>query len=49
MKKFVLALAAISFLASCNTIEGIGQDVASTGEVVAEAAKDVKEDMNDGK
>lgn len=38
MKKTV-TVAALALLAACNTIEGIGQDVESVGETVADAAR----------
>ncbi|MEE9381706.1 MAG: entericidin [Hyphomonadaceae bacterium] len=47
MKKLVLALAALGFLAGCNTIAGIGKDVEATGKVVTEVAEDVQEDIED--
>lgn len=50
MKKLLIglfALASIPALAACNTIEGIGKDVGAAGDVVAETAKDVKEDIQD--
>ncbi|MGJ8558797.1 MAG: entericidin A/B family lipoprotein [Litorimonas sp.] len=34
-----LILAATLSLAACNTVEGVGQDVESTGEAIEEAAK----------
>lgn len=37
MRKAVI-VAALALLAACNTIEGIGQDVESVGETVADAA-----------
>ncbi|MGB3456628.1 MAG: entericidin A/B family lipoprotein [Litorimonas sp.] len=33
-----LVLAATLSLAACNTVEGIGQDVESTGEAIEDAA-----------
>lgn len=50
MKKIVtafFALASVSALSACNTIEGIGKDVGAAGDAVAETAKDVKEDISD--
>lgn len=44
MRKMVgLAFLATAFLVSaCNTIEGIGQDVSSAGDTVANTADDAK-------
>ena len=40
MKKIVLiAIAAASFLAGCNTIAGAGKDVQKAGEKVEDAAR----------
>ena len=50
MKKLIIAffaLASLPALASCNTIEGIGQDVGAAGDAVADTANDVKEDITD--
>jgi predicted small secreted protein len=35
----LLAFAAGALLAACNTVEGVGKDVASVGKTVADAAK----------
>lgn len=40
-----LALAAV-FLAACNTVEGVGQDVKAGGEAIETTASDVKEDIS---
>ena len=48
MKKFLIALMAVSympFVTACNTVEGVGKDVEAGGEVVQDAAKDVKEEI----
>ena len=34
-----LVLAATLSLAACNTVEGVGKDVESTGEAIEESAK----------
>lgn len=50
MKKLIVALIAMASapgLVACNTVEGIGKDVGAAGDVVAETAKDVKEDITD--
>ena len=40
MKRILFVLAAVVvFLAGCNTIAGVGQDVQRAGEVVEDAAK----------
>ena len=40
MKRIPFVLAAVVvFLAGCNTIAGVGQDVQRAGEVVEDAAK----------
>lgn len=36
------ALAAAILTAACNTVEGVGRDVASAGDTVADAADDNK-------
>ena len=42
-KIVVLAAAAAALLVSaCNTIEGVGRDVASAGRAVSDTAKDAK-------
>ncbi len=44
MRKIVgLAFLATAFLvAACNTVEGIGEDVSSAGDTVADTANDAK-------
>ncbi|HWK35337.1 entericidin A/B family lipoprotein [Sphingomonas sp.] len=37
-----IALATILTLAACNTVEGVGKDVKSAGETVANTADDAK-------
>lgn len=39
MMRAVVLGAALLLLAACNTIEGIGQDLESVGETVAEEAR----------
>ncbi|HVJ02921.1 MAG TPA: entericidin EcnA/B family protein [Sphingomonas sp.] len=36
------ALAGAILLSACNTIEGVGRDVASAGDTVADTADDAK-------
>jgi predicted small secreted protein len=44
MRKFVAcaALAGTLLLAACNTVEGVGKDVSSAGDTVANAAEKSK-------
>lgn len=32
-------------LAACNTIEGVGEDVSATGDVISDTAEDTKNDL----
>ena len=41
-KLVVLAIAAASLLAACNTIEGAGKDVEAAGAAIEETAQDAK-------
>jgi len=36
------ALAGALAISACNTVEGVGQDVSSAGDAVADAADDAK-------
>lgn len=38
----VMALAAVLTLGACNTVEGVGKDVSSAGQTVANTADDAK-------
>lgn len=40
-----LALAAV-FLAACNTVAGVGEDVQAGGEAIESTAEDVQEDIS---
>ena len=44
MRKLFVLLAAAAALttAACNTVRGVGQDVETAGEAVADAAEDAK-------
>ncbi|WP_188054728.1 MULTISPECIES: entericidin A/B family lipoprotein [unclassified Sphingosinithalassobacter] len=44
MRRFlgVAGLAGVLLLSACNTVEGVGQDVSSAGDAVAETADDLK-------
>jgi predicted small secreted protein len=42
---FTLLLLAHFGLAACNTAEGFGEDVQSTGDAIEESAEDVKQKM----
>lgn len=50
MKKSIsipaLALAAI-FLAACNTVEGVGEDVQAGGEAIEDTAQATEEELTD--
>jgi len=39
MAPFALALALLSALSACNTMEGVGEDVKNAGEWIEEKAK----------
>lgn len=39
MKKLLIALMAVAWLAGCNTVEGFGKDVQKAGEKLEDAAK----------
>lgn len=39
MRVFIAVLAAVAFLAGCNTVQGVGKDVQGAGEAVENAAK----------
>ena len=38
MTRFALMIAALGFLAACETTEGFGRDVENTGEAIQNAA-----------
>ena len=43
MKKFILLVAtAITFLAGCNTVSGVGKDIKAGGSAVSGAAEEAK-------
>ncbi|SEJ08247.1 Entericidin EcnA/B family protein [Sphingomonas sp. OV641] len=44
MKKMMgmLAVASALLIAACNTVEGVGRDVSSAGDTVAQTADDAK-------
>lgn len=44
MRKIITfaALGAALLVSACNTVEGVGRDVSSAGDTVADAAKDNK-------
>lgn len=44
MRKIVtcVAVASMMLVAACNTVKGVGRDVSSAGDAVAEAADDTK-------
>ena len=39
MRVLIAVLAAVAFLAGCNTVQGVGKDVHGAGEAVENAAK----------
>ena len=39
MKALIAVLAAVAFLAGCNTVQGVGKDVQKAGSAVEKAAK----------
>ena len=41
----VFALLAMMLLAGCQTMEGLGRDIGTAGETLADTAEDVEEDM----
>ena len=43
--RVLVAVSALGLLAACNTTEGIGKDVQSTGRGIEDTAKDVKKDL----
>ncbi|MEM7491924.1 MAG: entericidin A/B family lipoprotein [Pseudomonadota bacterium] len=47
MKAIIALFFALPFLAACNTIAGVGEDVEAAGKVVKETAEDVKDEFND--
>jgi predicted small secreted protein len=42
MKLLISALAALYFLAGCNTVEGMGKDISKAGDTIENAAKKSK-------
>ncbi len=39
MRALIAVLAAVAFLAGCNTVQGVGKDVQKAGSAVENAAK----------
>jgi len=39
MKKLFVLMAAVVFLAGCNTMQGVGKDIQKGGQAVEKAAK----------
>ncbi len=39
MRALIAVLAAVAFLAGCNTVQGVGKDVQKAGNAVENAAK----------
>lgn len=42
----ILALATV-FLAACNTVEGVGEDVQAGGEAIEDTARATEEELSD--
>jgi predicted small secreted protein len=44
MRKLLVlgALAALTLVAGCNTVEGVGRDVTAAGRAVSEASRDAR-------
>ena len=40
MKKLLLAFTALSFVAGCNTVNGIGKDIGILGNAIEEVAEE---------
>ena len=47
MRRYVAFLShgLLGMLAACNTVEGAGQDVATTGQLITESADEVQEEF----
>lgn len=45
--KIIAAVLALAFLASCNTMEGAGKDIKSTGQSLENSANKHKPDSSD--
>ena len=45
MKKLLMIVAAVMFVAGCNTISGAGKDVEAAGNAIDKAAQDTKKKM----
>ena len=45
MTRIFTALAALLALAACETAQGFGQDVETTGEAISDTAVDVEQDL----
>ena len=55
MKKYVKAcfkpmvvVAGLVLLSGCNTVKGLGQDIASGGEVISHGASEAQHNINSG-
>lgn len=47
MRKLIAVMVFSVFgAAACNTVEGVGEDVRATGEVISDTAKDAQNDLN---
>ena len=45
----LMALGLLGGAAGCNTVEGVGKDVEGAGEATQDAARDVKEEIEEEK
>lgn len=45
LKMYSLAGAVCLLLAACNTMEGMGEDIETTGDVIKDSAKETKQEM----
>ncbi len=45
LRTYSLAGAVGLLLAACNTMEGMGEDIETTGDVIQDSAKETKQDM----
>lgn len=44
--RFALIPLALSALAACNTVEGVGEDVQAGGRAIEKGASEVRKDLN---
>ncbi|MFD1511474.1 entericidin A/B family lipoprotein [Lacimonas salitolerans] len=39
----IISLLALGFLAACETVDGAGEDIQSTGQAISEASQDAQD------